>query len=324
MQDSRFTLEDQVVLISGGSQGLGKQFAAKYYRETVNSKIILVSRGAEKLISAVDEITGGKVDAKRLDFDVEWSERDRIGYIPCDLSDRKDVARLFDVLAAKKIELSQVLACAGGSTPKLFRDLTDVELEAGVKMNYLTVLFLSHKVAQRFPRCHLVLFSSETSFFPFIGYAQYAPLKGSVKSLTSILRQEMPEMRISCVYPGNFDSEGYAVEETTKPSITKEIEGASALISCEECCNRIVRWLHRGYDDITVDFIGWVLMSTDMGLNKHNNRSFLWFVQLLIGTFANFLIVPIYMLFCSSNIKKWHKNQDKGLLKKLQAPEQAQ
>lgn len=314
MNGVKYTLEDQVVLISGGSQGLGKQFAAKYYQETVKSKIIVVSRSAEKLNSAIREISGGKVEPKRLTEETKWTDTDRIAYVPCDLSDREAVAQLFDVLAVNGVELTQVLACAGGSTPKLFKDLTAEELEAGVKMNYLTTLYLSHKVAQLFPRCHLVLFSSETSFFPFIGYAQYAPLKGSIKSLTSILRQEMPEMRISCVYPGNFDSEGYSVEELTKPSITKQIEGASELISCEECCNRVVRWLRRGYDDVTVDFIGWVLMSTDMGLNKHNNRSFLWFLQLLLGTLANLIVVPIYMLICSNDIRKWHKNQEKRLV----------
>lgn len=314
MNGVKYTLEDQVVLISGGSQGLGKQFALKYYQETINSKIIIVSRNDQRLASTIEEITAGKQEPKQLTLTKSWTDEDRIGYIPCDLSDHRLVAQLFDILAANDLKLTQILACAGGSTPKLFKDLTDEELEAGVKMNYLTTLYLSHKAAQLFPRCHLILFSSETAFYPFIGYAQYAPLKGSVKSLTSILRQELPDMRITCVYPGNFDSEGYAVEATTKPSITKEIDGASDVITCEECCNRIVRWLRRGYDDIIVDFIGWILMSTDMGLNKHHNRSFLWILQLLIGTLANLIIVPIYMAISYRDIKKWHKKQDEGLL----------
>lgn len=310
-RDIEYKLEDQVVLITGGSQGLGKQFAAKYYHESSRSRIIIVSRSVGKLRQAIEEVTEGEVGPCPLTKTDVWSGQDRIAYVACDLSDRKAVTQLFEILQANDIAPTQFLACAGGSKPKLFKDLTDEELEAGVKMNYLSALFLCHKVAQQFPFSHLVLFSSETAFFPFIGYAQYSPLKGSIKALVGILRQELSHTRISCVYPGNFESEGYALEELEKPAITKQIEGPSAPISCEECCNRIVRRLSQGYDDITVDFIGWVLMSTDMGLNKHDNYSFLWFLQLILGTLANLIVVPIYMLICASDIKKWHQKQNK-------------
>lgn len=315
MENIKYTLENQVVLITGGSQGLGKQFALKYYTETIRSKIVIVSRAADKLERAITDITKGLVKPKKLSRTTTWYDKDRIAYISCDLSAYESVTEMFDVLFINGVVPSQVLACAGGSTPKLFKNLTGDELEAGVKMNYLTTLFVAHKVAQLVPHCHLILFSSETAFFPFIGYAQYAPLKGSIKALASILRQELSGIRISCVYPGNFQSEGYALEELTKPSITKEIEGASEAISCEKCCNRIVGWLSRGYDDIIVDLIGWFLMSTDMGLNKHHTYSFLWIVQLIIGTLANLLIVPIYMIKCSYDIKQWRKREKKSLMR---------
>lgn len=312
----KYTLENQVVLITGGSQGLGKQFASKYYTESVNSKIIIVSRSVAKLEKAIAEITNdSNKPAKCLDKDTKINDGNRIFYIASDLSISESVSQMFEILFALDLIPTQVLACAGGTTPKLFKDLTGAELESGVKMNYLTALFLANKVAQLLPHSHLILFSSETAFFPFIGYSQYAPLKVSIKALASILRQELSETRITCVYPGNFQSEGYALEEKTKPSITKQIEGASEAISCAECCDRIVWWLNKGYDDITVDFIGWILMSTDMGLNKHHNYSFLWFLQLLIGTIANLLVVPLFMVKCSYDIKVWHRQQDKKQMK---------
>ncbi|CAR29948.1 hypothetical protein ZYGR_0AD06390 [Zygosaccharomyces rouxii] len=303
----KYELEDQVVLITGGSQGLGKQFAQKYLNETVRSKIIVVSRSANKLQDAIRDIGGYP---KKLQKPRTLDEQnDRIWYAPCDLSVPDAVNELFETLFECKLIPTQVLACAGGATPKLIADCTGRELEVGVQNNYLTALYVSQKVSQLLPRCHLVLFSSEAAFFPFIGYGQYAPMKVAIKSLAFILRQELPDARVSCIYPGNFLSEGYAVEETTKPSITKEIEGSSAAITCAECCNRIVWWLEKGYDDVTSDFIGWILMSLDMGLNKHNNNSFLWILQLIIGVIGNLFIVPIYMVFLSWDIKKWHKKQ---------------
>lgn len=333
----RYILEDQITLITGGSQGLGKQFAQKYYQETINSKIIIVSRSENKLRKAVtdiiltatnrkkeeallenDELTVHLLEDTRNDIDpIIINEHTlhstiadhRLFYMPCDLSDYESVASLFQTLTMVNMLPTQVLSCAGGSTPKLFKDLSGYELESGVRMNYLTALYLSHQVAKIIPNCHLILFSSVTAFFPFIGYSQYAPLKVSLKALVGILRHELPHARISCVFPGNFQSEGFELEEISKPDITKTIEGPSYPISCEECCDKIVWWLEMGYDDITTDFIGWFLMSLDMGLNKHNNRSFLWICQLVIGTLANLIIVPIYMLICTLQIKLWHSRQ---------------
>lgn len=303
----KYELEDQIVLITGGSQGLGKQFAHKYLNETTRSKIVVVSRSANKLQDAIKDIGG---EPRRLQkTNLLDNHNDRIWYTACDLSVPTAVNELFETLFECKLLPTQILACAGGAAPKLIADSTGRELEIGVQNNYLTALYISHKVAQLLPHCHLILFSSEAAFFPFIGYSQYTPMKVAVKSLAFILRQELPEARVSCIYPGNFLSEGYAIEETTKPSITKEIEGSSEAITSAECCNKIVWWLEKGYDDITSDFIGWILMSLDMGLNKNNNNSFLWIAQLIIGVIGNLLIVPIYMVFLSWDIKKWHKKQ---------------
>ncbi|CCF57410.1 hypothetical protein KAFR_0C04190 [Kazachstania africana CBS 2517] len=311
----KYTLEDQTVLITGGSQGLGKQFAIKYYQESRNSKIIIVSRAASKLSKVIQEITKQE-DAIELSEKTTQSviSANRIFYIPCDISIYASVSGMFEILQSINLLPTQILQCAGGSTPKLFKDLTSEELSGGVQMNYLTSLNIAHHAAKLLTskKIHLIFFSSATAFFPFIGYSQYAPLKASLRALVSILRQELPNFRISCVYPGNFDSEGFKIEELTKPEITKEIEGPSYPISCEECCDKIIWWLEKGYDDVTTDTIGWILMSIDLGLNKNvYGRSFLYILQLILGALINLIIVPFYMLFCSYQIKSWFNKQEK-------------
>lgn len=310
----KYSLENQVVLITGGSQGLGRQFAQKYFSETVSSKIIIVSRSETKLQTAINDISKG--DNKAISLTRRTSQetirQNRIFYIPCDLSEYNSVESLFDTLNTLALLPTQILSCAGGSTPKLFKDLTSNELTSGVGMNYMTALYLSHQVAKTNPKCHLILFSSVTAFFPFIGYSQYAPSKVALKALIGILRQELPNTRVSCVYPGNFKSEGFELEELTKPDITRDIEGPSYPISCEVCCDKIVWWLEKGYDDITTDTIGWLLMSLDMGLNKHHNNSFLWFLQIILGAFVNLLIVPLYMIICSMQITSYHKKNKRS------------
>ncbi|SCV03752.1 LAMI_0H10682g1_1 [Lachancea mirantina] len=307
-----YSLENQVVLIAGGSQGLGKEFARRYYKESEKSTIIVVSRSRQKLHQAVRDITGTENTVELTTDAKPHDGRSRIMYMACDLSVYDEVEKLYNVLLAGTLVPTQVLMCAGGSHPGLFKDLTGAQLELGVRVNYLTCLNLAHVAVRRSPLCHLVFFSSETAFFPFIGYTQYAPLKQSIKSLVAILRQECQYQRISCVYPGNFKSEGYELENETKPTITQAIEGSSHPISCEKCCTRIIRSLSAGYDDVITDFIGWVLMSTDMGLNKQSTRSFAWFAQWLLGILANLVIIPIYMLICAFQIRQWHQNRSKN------------
>ena len=66
-----------------------------------------------------------------------------------------------------------------------------------------------------------------------------------------------------------------------------------------------------GYDDITTDFIGWVLMSLDMGLNKSDNKSFLWILQIALGAFANLVLVPLYMVVCRFQIRRGARNEQR-------------
>ncbi|CCE66117.1 hypothetical protein TPHA_0O01500 [Tetrapisispora phaffii CBS 4417] len=312
-----YSLDNQVVLITGGSQGLGKQFARKYYSDGKNSSIVIVSRSEKKLICAIEEIVGdSKIHGERFLLSKENCGSDNVSpngnhiyYYPCNLSNYDNVGTLFELMNKKGLKPTQALSCAGGSVPKLFKDLSPAELQNGITMNYSTVLNLSHNIIKNYSDCHLILFSSVTAFFPFIGYSQYQPLKESIKALAAILRQENSKQRISVVYPGNFQSEGYEQENLTKPEVTKVIEGPSDAITCEECCNKIIWWLQKGYDDITTDFIGWFLMALDMGLNKHDNKSPFWFVQLIMGAILNLLIVPIYMVIVRYQISSYYKSQ---------------
>ncbi|SCU86997.1 LADA_0E01398g1_1 [Lachancea dasiensis] len=308
----KFSLNNQVIVIAGGSQGLGKEFARKFFQEGSNNTVVVVSRSRTKLQKAVCDITGEKESLELTNgFRTTTNGASSLVYAVCDLAEYEQVEKLQELLESCSLVPTIVKLCAGGSTPGLFKDLKGHDLELGVKVNYMTCVNLAHVAVRHWPCAHLVFFSSEVAFFPFIGYSQYAPLKQSIKALVAILRQECPQQRISCVYPGNFDSEGYVLENQTKPSITKEIEGASDAIPCEECSNRIVRFLKWGYDDITTDFIGWFLMCTDMGLNKQNNVSIGWPLQWVLGVICNLIVVPIYMLICKFQIRSWHKALEK-------------
>ncbi|AGO12197.1 AaceriAEL164Cp [[Ashbya] aceris (nom. inval.)] len=303
----KYELDGQVVLISGGSQGLGCAFAKKYIEES-DSTVVIVSRSEEKLKRAGKAICGGQ-GARKLGT----AGSTRLLYHACNLADAAAVEGLFAALKEAGLQATQVLFCAGGAVPGLFAELSSAQLVAGVEMNYGTALHLAHGAVRHGAR-HLVFFSSAAAVYPFIGYGQYAPLKAALRALVAVLRQECDGVRVSCVYPGNFASEGYAEENRTKPAITAAIEGSSKAISCAECCDKIVRGLRRGYDDVTTDFEGWLLLACNMGFNYHSTTYFLWPLGWLLGALVNLLVVPIYMLICRREIRKWRTQRQETLL----------
>lgn len=338
-------IKDQIVLITGASQGLGKQFAHKYYKETKQTRIIIISRSNEKLKNVIREIINDETfDPISLDdnnFSLNYLNLNRICHIAGDLSNYDIIYNILDKMNKLNLRPDIVLHCVGGSIPKLYHDLTIKELQLGIDQNYKSVINITHSLSKIWPNIHkkeqesiidkndkngskdgngseirirnesmhIIFFSSECAFFPFIGYSQYAPMKVALKSLIMILRQEWKNCRISMVYPGNFQSEGFENEQKTKPQITKDIEGPSEAISVEECCNRIIYWLNKGYDDILTDKVGWLLMALDMGLNKNQNNVFLWWLQLIVGSLGNLFVVPIAMFIINLQITKYFRDK---------------
>ena len=294
-------MADQTIIVTGGSQGLGLELAKYHHNNDENTVIIILSRSEAKLINACKKICNNTEFSKLEEFD---TNKTRLYYHPIDLSNAGKVENLLPLLA-KLPTIQKTYLTAGGASVKLFRDYSISELQQGINMNYSSSLFLSHVLLKNELCKHLIYFSSEVSFFPFIGYSSYTPSKTSLKSLVNILRQEFPDCRLTNVFPGNFASEGYAEENLTKPKITKDIEGSSKPISVEACREIIINDINKGYDDITTDFIGWVLMACDMGLNKNWNYSKFWFLQLILGVFANLIIIPIYMVILKYDINKY-------------------
>lgn len=283
-------------VISGGSQGLGAQLAKYLFRRGAN--VTIVARTEAKLKSTLEEI-----------LELRVNESQYANYIAADISQYEECSRVFHSIIP-----DIVLCCAGSSIPKLFLDLSPQELQSGVEINYNTALYFSHAALKRMTTSnsserHLMLFSSVVAFYSFIGYGQYAPLKAALRSLSDVLRQEcLPyNIKVDCVFPGNFMSEGYTQEEKTKPEITKLIEGPSYPIPADECCDIIFRKVGKGYSYITTDTIGWVLHSAMLG----NGPREWWPLQVLLS-FLISLLAPIINIHMNLKILKYFRKNKKS------------
>ncbi|KAM9904629.1 hypothetical protein OXX79_002647 [Metschnikowia pulcherrima] len=303
---SHFQPAGKTALIVGASQGVGADLALRLYEQ--NCSVVLVARTESKLQAQVARIQGNLENQTRRSDSVNATA----SYEVCDVANYSACEQMWQCLLQKGNDPDFIFCCAGSSIPKLFGDLSGAELSSGINTNYLTAantVHAGHKAilekngqitpAEYKPR-HIVLFSSTVASFPFIGYAQYAPCKAALSSLSIILRQELVSYnyRVSCVYPGNFESEGYTEEQKTKPEITKKIEGASVAIPSLQCCDIVLDRLAKGYDSIYTDFIGWVLASSVLGVTPR-----CWGLFQIIVSLVFSIVAPIANLFIYVDIK---------------------
>ncbi|CAK9437489.1 uncharacterized protein LODBEIA_P18670 [Lodderomyces beijingensis] len=299
---SNFEVKGKTAIIVGASQGLGVELAKQLYLQ--NCTVILVARTTKKLEFHADQIS---------QLTVPSTHTAKATYFTCDAASYGNCEELWKNVAAGGYEPDIIMCCAGSSVPKLFADLTAADLQLGMDVNYKTainvvhagfkhMMAVNHQIRpQEWTKRNVVLFSSVVGLFPFIGYAQYGPMKSAVDSLSLILRQELKpyNFRVSCVYPGNFLSEGYEEEQKTKPAITREIEGSSPAISGEECASIVLDQLQKGYDSITTDFIGWVLSCSVLGTRPRQ-----WgLIQVVVGLIFS-IIEPIVSWTIQRDISK--------------------
>lgn len=276
--------EGKLAVISGASQGLGAEIAKQLFEK--GASVYLVARNETNLKEKVKEIEKVRVNETQI-----------VDYVRADLTKYSDASNVFEVIG-KSPDI--VMCCAGSSKPGYFLKMTEKDLEGGVNINYNTAMNFAHcalkkmctsdKTLQEELR-HLVFFSSVVGFYPFIGYSQYAPMKTAVKTLSDVLRQEcLPyNINVDCVFPGNFESEGFIEEELTKPKITKEIEGPSDAISASACAKIVIDQLDQGYQYVTTDLIGWILSCLSLGYSPRCLGLPQLFFAIILSTFGGFL-----------------------------------
>ncbi|CAG87745.2 DEHA2E04576p [Debaryomyces hansenii CBS767] len=304
--NNKIHAEGKLALIVGASQGLGADLALKLYQQ--NCSVILVARTETKLVAQIERIQSSSPENNAT-----------LSYKCCDASNYEDCVKLWnDLIVDQKQDPDFIFCCAGSSIPKLFSDLTAKDFAIGINTNYTTSLNITHTgfkqvlgqfsdlSCDQYKKRHVIFVSSVVSFYPFIGYSQYAPLKSAIQSLSIILRQEMGPFnyRVSCVFPGNFQSEGYEEEQKTKPSITKSIEGSSKPISGEDCADIILNQLNRGYDTVTTDFIGWLLGCSVLGVLPRS-----WGFFQVIVSFIFSIIAPIANYVVYRDVLKFFKTR---------------
>lgn len=296
-----YPVKNRLVVISGGSQGLGASLAKLIVNQ--GGSVVIVARTVGKLQQTVEECEK-----------LRTSSTQTISYVSADLSKAADCARVFTEIE-KTPDI--VMCCAGVARPGLLLETSPEVLESSIDSIYKSALYFSQAalkaiaaapIEKNSPPRHITFFSSVVAFYGFIGYGSYAPLKSAVRVLADILRQEcIPyNTNVECVFPGNIDTEGFEIEEHTKPEITKMIEGPSDVMDPDECAALVLKRLDAGQEMVHTDLIGWVLNGIVLGASPRTSPILLSILSLVLT-----LLIPIWNIIVNRDIRSYYKN--KGL-----------
>lgn len=200
--------------------------------------MVLFARDAARLEAAAADILDTTTGA-------------RVLCLPCDVSDRAQVAEVAAQATAAHGAPGIVVASAGLAEPGLFLDQGLDSHEAQMAVNYLGTLYLLHAAAPLMRDAgggRMALIASGAAFFGIYGYAAYAPSKFAVRALAEVLRVELAPhgISVSLCYPPDTDTPQLEAEKRTKPEATRIITGGAGLWQPAEVAQRVIRGMERG------------------------------------------------------------------------------
>ncbi|MBS1837038.1 MAG: SDR family oxidoreductase [Actinobacteria bacterium] len=204
------TLREAHVIITGGSEGIGRAMASSAIRR--GATVSLIARRPDRLEAA----------AAGLGPSVRWAV--------ADVADRDALTRAVDDLVARSGPCDVMIANAGYSLPGRFWELPASEFRAEMDVNYLGAVNAVAAVLpamRRRRRGHLCFVSSTAGLLGVYGFSAYSPTKFALRGLAESLRSELvaDDIAVSVLYPPDTDTPGFARENEVKPAETAAISG---------------------------------------------------------------------------------------------------
>lgn len=227
-----------------------------------------------------------------------------------------------------------VWCIAGSAYPEFFLDMNIELLREGMDQNYWSAAYMAHATLKEWlrptepskapnpsqsipsaPR-HIIFTSSVIAFSSFVGYAQYAPAKAALRSLSDTLSQELKlyngarrhksqfgplvDVKVHTVFPATIFSPGYEQEELTKPEITRKLEEDDKGQTEDEVAARSIKGLQKGQYLVTTNFLGSLMRGGAWCGSPRNN--------VLIDTLMSWITSVVWLFVQPSmdaKVTKW-------------------
>ncbi len=243
---------NEVVVITGGSSGLGLALAHKFV--AAGASVALVARDTVKLAAAEQELAA------------ELQSGQRVAQFPCDVANADACERLMESIAGTLGVPTLLINSAGilhegyfeNLAPEIWRSIIDINLMGTVNTCRAIVPYFERRGGGR-----IVNVASLAGKFGTFGYTAYCASKHAVVGFTECLRLELGprKIKVQLVCPGEFDTPMvYGIAATRTPenrALTHTVPPMTLAAVTEETFAGIVkgtyliipgwvgRWLYR-------------------------------------------------------------------------------
>jgi len=230
-------LSGKHAIVTGGSSGIGLETAR-----------LLGERGARVSLVARD---GVRLEAAK-------RETRALQTASIDVTDPEAVDTGFAKLTAAEGPCDVLVASAGEARPGYFQELDLSVFRAQMDLDYFGTLHCVRAVVPSMIERHtgtIVGVSSAAGLIGVFGYSAYAPAKYAVRGLMDTLRAELRPhgIQVSCAYPPDTDTPGFARENETKPPETVAVSGTVKVMAPARVAAKIVRGIEKDHADITAE-----------------------------------------------------------------------
>ncbi|WP_435170906.1 SDR family oxidoreductase [Falsirhodobacter sp. 1013] len=227
---------DKVILITGASSGIGEGITREL--AATRAKLMIGARRTDRLAALVAEL-GGNVHFRELD-------------VTC----ADDVAAFADAARAEWGRVDAIINNAGVMPLSLMSSMKVAEWDRMVDVNIKGVLYGIAAVLPEMARRgsgHIINIGSVGALSVVPTAAVYCATKYAVRAISDGLRQEHPDIRVTCIHPGVVESE--LADSITDPVAAKDMKTYRAIALKPDAIARAVRFALEQPEDVDVNEI---------------------------------------------------------------------
>ena len=189
-----YDLENKVVLVTGASQGLGKQFAELLCAK--GARVALAARQVAKIISLKEELEAKGGIAYAVEMDV---------------LDQQSISDCVEVVEHELGSIDVLVNNAGVAINKFFLDVTEEEYDSVLGTNLKGCFFCAQAVAKKMANRKsgsIINVSSVLGARPIGTLTTYCASKAGLNQLTATMALELARsgVRVNAIAPGYIET----------------------------------------------------------------------------------------------------------------------
>ncbi len=237
--------QDKVVVITGGSSGIGLALAEQL--AGLGARVAILARKRAKLEIALEKIRAAAESAGMPRSD---SRGDYVRAFPLDVGEYRVARKVMAAIEKELGPIDMLINCAGRSRPgyadalplRVYRDVMDANFMGTV-----------HAVRAALPgmlgrgRGHIVNVGSVAGFIGVFGHTAYGASKFAVHGYTEALRSELRPrgIHVSLLCPPDTDTPMLRGERKHVPPELEKIAASAGMISAEQVAERTLKAMAR-------------------------------------------------------------------------------